>query len=258
MSPAPPDIQTEAPITDPEPKTSVPAQFTSRTNETVTTTPATSSEAAPRMVNSKQFELQYDVDASAGLPARIELWGTTTGGKQWQLVRTDEDRRSPVPVEVVAEGLYGFAIVVHAATGERGQAPVSGDPPEAQVRVDLTPPTARILGIEPVNGANPAEPRKLAIRWESTDKFPAERPATLSCAPAVDGPWQQIACDLDATGGYFWTPATESGGRALVRLEVRDAAGNIGSVTTSQAVPLAQRPLRGRILDAQPIRTTVR
>ena len=51
----------------------------------------------PRMVNSRTFELEYDVDSvgPSGI-GRVELWGTRDGGQTWRRFTVDSDKRSPL------------------------------------------------------------------------------------------------------------------------------------------------------------------
>ncbi len=67
----------------------------------------------PLMVNSRSFDLEYDVEGvgPSGI-ARVELWGTRDGGRSWSSYGIDNDNRSPIRANVDGEGLYGFRIVV--------------------------------------------------------------------------------------------------------------------------------------------------
>src|SRR5690606_18090450 len=98
----------------------------------------------PRMVNSRSFELDYEVDAigPSGI-AKVELWGSRDGGRTWSSYGVDNDNRSPIRVNVEGEGLYGFRIAVQSGSGLGGQPPRSGDHPELWVGVDLTKPNVR-------------------------------------------------------------------------------------------------------------------
>ena len=77
----------------------------------------------PRMVNSRLFELEYDVDSvgPSGI-GRVELWGTRDAGKTWRRFAVDNNNRSPLLVSVDEEGIYGFRVVVTNGAGLGGAA----------------------------------------------------------------------------------------------------------------------------------------
>ena len=103
----------------------------------------------PRMVNSRLFELEYDVDSvgPSGI-GRVELWGTRDSGKTWRSFAANNNNRSPLLVSVDEEGIYGFRIVVTNGAGVGGMPPKSGDLPDLWIGVDLTKPTARIVSAQ--------------------------------------------------------------------------------------------------------------
>ena len=103
----------------------------------------------PRMVNSRTFELAYDVDSvgPSGI-GRVELWGTRDGGQSWRRFTVESGKRSSLVVKVDEEGLYGFRAVVTNGAGLGGKPPKSGDAPDIWIGVDLTKPTARIVSAQ--------------------------------------------------------------------------------------------------------------
>ena len=98
----------------------------------------------PRMVNTRLFELEYDVDSvgPSGI-GRIELWGTTDSGKNWRRFPVGTDKPKVLTVSVEDEGIYGFRMVVTNGAGLGGRPPAPGDLPDIWIGVDLTKPTAR-------------------------------------------------------------------------------------------------------------------
>ncbi len=203
----------------------------------------------PRMVNSRSFELEYDIDSigPSGI-AKVELWGTRDGGRHWTSFGLDPDRRSPVAVTVDGEGIYGFRIVVQSGSGLGAQAPVDGDLPEIWIGVDLTKPTGRITGTE--TGADAGE---LVIRWEANDDVPDPRPVNLSFSGAAHGPWTPIASGLDNTGEYRWRLDERVPERFYLRLEVRDEAGNVGSFEKPEPISIDRTRPEGHIRGVRPI-----
>ncbi len=132
----------------------------------------------PQMINARRFELEYDIDTvGPSVIARVELWGTTDGGKTWKSFGIDNDNRSPLLVNVPGEGLYGFTIVFQNGNGFGGFPPREGDVPEIWVGVDLTPPTVKITGTEMGRDAG-----ELLIHWEAEDEL--LDPGPLACRSA--------------------------------------------------------------------------
>lgn len=211
--------------------------------------PAARNPAAPprsRMVNSRVFELEYDVSAAgpAGV-SRVELWGTRDGGRSWSSFAVDDDNRSPLLVKTDAEGLYGFRVVVRTGNGQGGQPPKSGDPPQIWIGVDLTPPALRLLRVQPVAG----QPGHLQIAWEASDSLLSERPISLFYSGGPQGPWLPIAGGLANTGQYMWLAERNVPDRVFIRVEARDEAGNTAAAQTPYPIllqrdlPTAQIPL---------------
>jgi hypothetical protein len=205
----------------------------------------------PRMVKTRSFELEYSVD-SAG-PAslgRVELWGTRDGGRTWASYGVDHDGRTPMPVTLHDEGLYGFRIAVQDDAGFESRKPREGDEPDLWLGVDLTEPRVQILSAEQGTGHQAGQ---LIIRWQADDQRLSARPVGLFYGDSPEGPWLPIASGLENTGRHAWPVDRRASQRIYVRLEVRDEAGNVGVCQTAQAVALD--PLRPtvRIHDVRPV-----
>ena len=194
-----------------------------------------------RMVNSRSFELGYDLDAAGrGNPARVELWGTRDEGRTWRSYGVDKDGRSPILATVEAEGTYGFRVAVSSSRDPVGQSPRPGDPPDMLVTVDLTDPVARILAAEQAS-YNP--PGQITVRWDAADARLAQRPISLYYAAYPEGPWNPVVQDLENNRQYEWLARGNLPGQIFLRLEVRDEAGNVGiSATTEPMVLINGRP----------------
>jgi len=218
----------------------------------------------PRMVNSRAFQLEYDVTSvgPSGI-SRVELWGTQDGGRSWRPLAVDDDNRSPLLVKVDQEGTYGLKVVVTSGTGlgARGwlgsseaspqlpARPQAGELPEIVVGVDLTKPTARITDARPGTGA---ESGKLIISWQAHDQWLAARPVSLLFSERPGGPWTTIASGLENTGRCGWTIDQRAPQGIYLRLEVRDEAGNVGLFETPQPIPLGQFRPTAQIRDIRP------
>lgn len=208
----------------------------------------------PRMVNTRLFELEYNVEGPPGA-GRAELWGTTDNGRTWSRFGTDDDGRSPMLVTVSQEGTYGFRIALEARPGQGTSPPQPGEPPDVWICVDLTKPTAQILAAEQGTGDKAGQ---VIIRWQAEDRMLAARPVSLSFAETPGGPWTVIAAGLENTGQYGWAIDGRVPARFYLRLEVRDEAGNVGVAETPKAVELKQLQPSARIRDVRPLGDSAR
>ena len=205
----------------------------------------------PRMVNSKRFELDYDVEAvgPAGV-AKVELWSTVDGGKTWQALGVDPDSVSPYVVNVDNEGTYGFRMVIETTTGLRSAQPQPGDLPEVWVGIDVTKPSSRIKSAVAGTGSQAGE---LLIDWEAADDRLLPRPVALSFAERIEGPWTPIASGLPNDGHYAWRLDNRVPERLYLKLDVRDEAGNVGTFVTPEQVSLERVKPQGKIRGVRPI-----
>lgn len=205
--------------------------------------------ARPRMVNARSFELEYEVDSvgPSGI-AKVELWGTRDGGRTWSIFGTDTDNKSPMPVGVDGEGIYGFRVVVQSGSGLGGRPPAEGDLPDIWIGVDLTKPVGRITSAD-----IDAESSELVIRWEADDDLPDPRPISLSFSGNTQGSWTPIAAGLENTGGYRWRLESRVPDKIFLRLEVRDEAGNVGTFDTAEPISLDRHRPEGRIRGVRPL-----
>ena len=203
----------------------------------------------PRMVNSRSFELEYEIDSvgPSGI-AKVELWGTRDGGRTWSSIGTDADNRSPMSISVPGEGIYGFRIVVQSGSGLGGRPPLPGDMPEIWIGVDLTKPVGRITAAEVA-----ADTSELVIRWEASDERPDPRPITITFGSAVGGPWMPVASGLENTGSYRWRLDNRVPVQIYLRLEVRDEAGNVGLFELPEPVSLDRSRPEGHIRGVRPL-----
>jgi hypothetical protein len=208
---------------------------------------AATGQRPPWLVNSRVMEVAYDLGAINAADVRaVELWGTADGGQNWRKVAADDDRRSPVVARVDADGLYGFRLLVARHSGPIELPPAVGQSPELLVEVDQTEPRCQLTRVDQM-----PEPRsgELVIAWQASDRRLAERPVTLCWGHNRTGPWRTIAVGLENTGSYTWHMPEGLPDEVFLRLEVRDAADNLGQFTTDRPIsPQLPKPpgrLRG-------------
>jgi hypothetical protein len=202
-------------------------------------------------VNSLTFDLDYDIQTVGpwGV-AKVELWGTKDGGRQWQSLGVDQDNRSPMRVTVPAAGKYGFRILVDGGNGASAPTPQPGDSPELIVGVDLTPPRAELRLADPGQGPFAGQ---VIIRWSAQDENLAARPIALFYSASPEGPWSTIATDIDNSGEYSWRLGREAPARVFLRLEVRDLAGNVEVRQSPTAIDLNVPRPTGRLRSVRPV-----
>ncbi len=211
----------------------------------------TPSNQATRVVNSRTFDVEYDLQSVGpwGV-AKVELWGTHDGGQTWRSFGVDPDNRSPIRVTVPAAGTFGFRILVDGANSAGSAPPQSGDAPELSVAVDLQPPSAELLAADLGQG-NLAD--HLMVRWTAEDTNLEPRPIALFYSSYPNGPWSMIASGLENTGSYTWRIERHVPGRFYLRLEARDTAGNISTYQSPTPIALARPQPTGSLRGVRPI-----
>lgn len=242
--------------------TPLPAQASKSASEGPLSLPAASESAlpagvTPRWVNSRRFELEYDVESigSAGV-AKIELWATRDGGRTWAQAGVDPDGTSPYLVNVADEGVYGFRIVIETTTGLRTPTPAAGELPDVWLGIDVTKPTAKLTEVRQGTGELSGE---LILRWEARDERLAARPVSFAFAEQADGPWTTIAAGIAAEADHYaWRFDARTPDRLYVKLEVRDTAGNTTAYVTPEPVKIERVRPTGRIRSVRPLGESAR
>jgi hypothetical protein len=202
-------------------------------------------------LNSLDFEIGYDVDTAGTFGVtRVELWGTADAGQSWQRLAVDTDNRSPILAAVPAPGDYGLVIVVETAGGIDPVRPRPGDLPEMRVRIDTTPPVAKLTGISQGAGANADH---LMVQWQGGASFGNEESVSLAYSSHPSGPWVNAAANLPNSGHYAWRLARHLPRSFYVRLEVRDIAGNLSTDQTQVPVEITLPTPSGRLGSARPV-----
>jgi hypothetical protein len=206
---------------------------------------------ATQHVNNKRISLNYEIkeEGPSGVSS-VELWATTDG-REWKMVKADPTHQPPMVYEAPGEGVYGFTLVVKSGVGLSERPPRAGDAPQVWVEVDLTKPVVQWVAADVGRGLDTG---KLTITWKATDKKDnlAREPITLSYAKDEQGPWTQIAANLENTGQYIWRMPPGVPYKFLVKAEAVDKAGNSNSNVTSAPVLVDLAQPKGLILGVGP------
>lgn len=197
------------------------------------------------MAKSRRFSWEYEAQnrMPGATRVRAELWTTRDGGVTWQRSAVDTDGRSPIDVQLPATGLYGVRLEMVADVPDAGDGPRSGDVPEAWLGVDDEPPQAELLGVT----RDPHAPGVLIIRYTARDPLLGPQAARLLYSPNAEGPWATIADGLASQGEHRWQPDRAVPARVYVRIEVADAAGNVGAASSTEAITVAAPRVVGKL-----------
>jgi hypothetical protein len=202
-----------------------------------------------RMVNTLRFQLGYKIDdvGPSGVGG-VELFITQDNGRQWFRYGEDVDRTSPMEVTVPRDGEYGFAVRVKSGAGLSQEPPQPGEPPGIVIAVDQTPPRLEML---PVQQGRGAELNQIHIQWKVSEARPSDKPISLYYAATPQGPWEPISGWRPDTGSFTWTAGPGVPSQFYIRVVARDAAGNVATAETPQAIVVDLSRPTARIVDVE-------
>ncbi|MFV0444072.1 MAG: hypothetical protein ACK5Q5_10925, partial [Planctomycetaceae bacterium] len=202
-----------------------------------------------RWVNSRSFRIDYEVeDVGPSGVGSVELYISEDGGIRWFHYGTDPDRESPFEVVVPRDGKYGFAIRVRNGLGGVADPPQPNEGPEIAIVVDQTPPTTRLMPLQQTVTGGACQIR---ISWFTQDDRLHDQPIALFHSNSREGPWEPITGWIPNQGRYQWTVSTLASRNVYIRLESRDAAGNIATCVSEQPLLIDTSRPTARILDIQ-------
>jgi len=199
-----------------------------------------------QLSRSRRFAWDYELPAERpnATRLRVELWSTRDGGLSWQKTAVDDDAQSPVNVVLPAAGLYGFRLEITPDLPDGNSGPMPGDAAESWIGIDEDPPHVELLGAARLSEV---ENSGIVIRYTSRDQLPSPKTTRLLFSPNAEGPWATIATEVDNQGDYRWQPDRVTPARVYLRIEVADAAGNVGAVTSPEPVTVSTTRVIGRL-----------
>jgi hypothetical protein len=206
-----------------------------------------------RLVNSDTFHIGYKMeDVGPSGVGRVDLYITENGGERWFHYGHDPDKTSPFRVKVPRDGAYGFSFRITNGVGLVAIPPQPGEAPEITIIVDRVPPQAQLFPVRRLDA--PQGTIRLLIEWTASDRQLADRPISLYYASRSTGPWERIAERLPDTGRFEWDVPPDVDQKVYVRLEVRDAAGNVARVDADEPYVIDRTKPRARITDVEPLK----
>jgi hypothetical protein len=212
-------------------------------------TSQTSNGIVTRYVRTPSFTVNYELeDVGPSGVSSVDLYISENNGFKWFYYGPDEDKLSPLDIEVPGDGSYGFAIRVRSGVGLVQDPPQPGEAPTLVVVVDRQPPEAEITAAVQGQGASRGE---VEIQWIVKDERLPENPVLLSYASDPAGPWEPITQWIENSGRYRWKVDQSWTHPVYLRLEARDAAGNLTRVDTKSPLVLDLSRPSARITDVE-------
>lgn len=205
-----------------------------------------------RFVNALTFRIGYDVgDVDPSGIEDVEFYITEDDGAHWFHYGTDHDGSSPYEITVPQEGKYGFSMRVNDRNALSIPPPQPGEEPDSFIVVDrespvvaLHPPTQRIV----------EQQNKLFIEWSIRDDQLADRPVALFYSTSGQRQdWEPITGWMENSERYEWTVDRQFGKPIYIRLDARDAAGNITSVVAEDPIAFDRSRSQARITDVETV-----
>ena len=83
---------------------------------------------------------------------------------------------------------------------------------------------------------------ELAVTWEAEDDHLESRPIALFYSSRPAGPWTPIATSVENSGEFTWPIERHVPRRVYLKLEARDAAGNVAAFQTAEPVVTESEP----------------
>ncbi len=206
------------------------------------------------LVNSKTFRIAYELeDVGTSGVSKIELYITENRGKTWFHYGSDNDLISPFVVTVPKDGDYGFVFRIRNGLGKIATPPQPDNKPEIFITVDQSPPQTELLPLQPGSGSD----NEILIQWKTQDREFGDNPIALYYATQVTGPWELIEGWGPNTEKYLWRSPSQTAGKFYVRIDVRDAAGNVTRIDGEDFFAIDRSNPKARITDVESLKSGV-
>jgi hypothetical protein len=178
-------------------------------------------------VNRRDFKLPMRIEPTRREGIRsVRLYVSRDGGRtfqRWQDTRWREEQpgvKDSISFRALDDGVYHCVIQTEDGQGRLEPSDIMKVRPDLTLCVDTTPPVVQIQKVRPVNGST-------EIRWSVSDinlDLPSLR---LEYRYLDEKVWTEALIKPATEGSYRWDHL-RGGAELVVRLRVRDKAGNEG------------------------------
>jgi hypothetical protein len=205
-----------------------------------------------RRVNSLTFRIGYEVaEVGPSGVGQVEFFITEDDGAHWFHYGTDEDGTTPFEVTVPRDGMYGFSMRVMSGIGLSNPPPQPGEAPESYIIIDREAPTVTLM---PLTQGEGEQHNEVVIEWSVRDEQLADRPVSLFYSTSREsGEWEPMTGWMANSGRYQWAVSPQFRKSVYIRIDARDAAGNVTSLVSEEPVVLDRSRPQARITDVETI-----
>jgi hypothetical protein len=183
-------------------------------------------QAAPNDVsfmNEREFQIPITLPADPAFQAEIDqlfLWVSTDEGRTWKQEAVASPKDKNFPFRANRDGSYWFNVSVQDKKKQSYPADVSAAPPALKVLIDTKKPLVKLVAAEQMGD-------QVNVAWELRDENLDLGSFRLEYATADAPNWVVMPVQQPTLAGQRrWTVATP--GTVMVRVQVQDAAGNVG------------------------------
>ena len=173
------------------------------------------------------FQLARDVPSGN---AEVELWVTDDGGENWYKYGIFSADEGHVTFLAPSDGIYGFHLVGVGKSGITETRPAPGTKAEFECIVDTKPPEVFLLS--PVGGESWRGKERQKIVWKASDENLPLRPISLYYSTDGGTSWKALALRLENSSEHMWEVPWIAGDKFLVKVRVKDLAGNVSEATS--------------------------
>ncbi|MBI4615876.1 MAG: tetratricopeptide repeat protein [Planctomycetes bacterium] len=202
-----------------------------------TTRPEVAILAPEGLVNRLSVEVVFRLARTGRLPLeKVTLWRSFDGGSLWeQAPGTYHMKRT---IRDLGEGKYGIDyegrdgpnglwLVAYDQAGNANVGPQAGQAPQRAFVIDTAPPEV-VIEDDP-SGEIGAPGARASVRWRSQDANPMTAPATIRLSDSSGREWNRVLAEgMSENGTHEFELPEENGLNFRIRVEVKDAAGNLG------------------------------
>jgi hypothetical protein len=140
---------------------------------------------------------------------------------------------------------------VKSGIGLSNPPPQPGEAPESFIVVDREAPEVTLL---PLTQGEGEQQNEVVISWSVLDEQLSDRPVSLFYSTSQEsGEWEPITGWMANSGRYQWAVSPQFRKSVYIRLDARDAAGNVTSVVSEEPIVLDRSRPQARITDVETI-----